>query len=134
MTEQNYNAPIRDVYNIDLNGELTGFLPAGDKLTPRAWLAATLVDRQSQFEAIVDRIDAMVERGGGGKLLIVLPGVRLDIHQGLVLRCGLAHFDEHYDQANGWTYLGRVAWPRGSQSVLPILRKLAEALAFPKTA
>jgi hypothetical protein len=135
MPEQTYHGPIRTVLNIDhFSGELAGFLPAGTKLTPRAWLAATLVDRQPQFEAIVDRIDAMALSSGGGKLLIVVPGIRPDVHQSLVLRCGLAHFSENYDQENGWAYLGRVAWPRGAEGVLPILRKLGEALVFPKNA
>ena len=133
MPEQNFHGPISTVLTIEnFSGELAGFLPAGTKLTPRAWLAATLVDRQAQFEAIVDRIDAMAESSGGGKLLIVVPGIRPDVHQSLVLRCGLAHFDENYDQKNGWAYLGRVAWPRGAEGVMPILRKLGEALVFPK--
>jgi hypothetical protein len=134
MPDQNYHGPINNVVNIDFTGELAGFLPAGTKLTPRAWLAPTLVDREPQFQAIVDHIDAMVASNGGGKLLIVVPGTRPDFHQSLVLRCGLAHFGEYYDQENGWAYLGRVAWPRGAESVLPILRKLGEALTFPKNA
>lgn len=132
MYEQNYNAPIGSVTNIDI-GELTALLPKGAKLTQRTWLAATLVDRQPQFEAIVDRIDAMIDKDGGGKLLIVVRGIRPDIHHGLVLRCGLTHFDEYYDTQNGWNYLGRVPWPRGADSVQSVLRKLGEVLAFPKT-
>jgi hypothetical protein len=133
MYEQNYNAPIESVVNIDI-GELAAFLPKGARLTERAWLAATLVDRSPQFEAIIDRIELMVDKSGGGKLLIVLRGTRPDVHQSLVLRCGRAHFGEYYDTQNGWDYLGRISWPRGAQSVQSILRRLAEALAFPKAA
>jgi hypothetical protein len=134
MPEQNYHGPINSVINVDFGGELAAFLPIGVKLTPRAWLAPTLVDRQPQLGAIVDRIDSMMTAQGGGKLLIVVPGTRPDFHQSLVLRCGLAYFSENYDQQNGWAYLGRVAWPRGAQTILPILRKISEALALPKSA
>jgi hypothetical protein len=131
MYEQTYNAPIGNVINID-TGELVAFVPTGARLTERAWLAATLVNRSPQFEAIVDRIDVMLDKSGGGKLLIVLRGIRPDFHHSLVLRCGRAHFGEYYDTQNGWSYLGRMPWPRGAHSVQSILRKLAEALAFPK--
>jgi hypothetical protein len=131
MYEQTYNAPIGHVTNIDL-GELAAFVPKGARLTERAWLAATLVDRSPQFEAIVGRIESMLDRSGGGKLLVVLRGIRPDVHHTLVLRCGRAHFGEHYDTQNGWSYLGRMPWPRGANSVQAILRKLAEALALPK--
>jgi hypothetical protein len=134
MPEQNFHGPIENVVNIDFSGEFAGYLPSGIRLTQRAWLAPTLVDRQMQFEAIVDRMDAMVNSSGGGKLLIVLRGIRPDFHQSLVLRCGVTHFGEYYDQENGWAYLGRLAWPRGAGAVLSVLRKLGEALAFPKTA
>jgi hypothetical protein len=130
MYSQNYNAPIQSVTNIDL-GEFAGLLTKGTRLTERALLAATLLNRSSQFEAIVDRIESMVDKNGGGKLLIVLRGLRTDIHQSLVLRCGRAHFGENYDQKNGWSYLGRMTWPRGAPSVQSILRKLAQELAFP---
>src|SRR5262249_52975712 len=100
MPEQNYHGPINTVFNVDFSGELAGFLPTATKLTPRAWLAPTLVNRQPQFEAIVERIDAMVASSGGGRLLIVVTGIRPDFHQSLVLRCGLAHFGEYYDQEN----------------------------------
>jgi hypothetical protein len=132
MPEQNYHGPIGNVVNVDFSGELAGFLPTRARLTQRAWLAATLVNRQPQFEAIVDRIDDLVERSGGGKLLIVVRGIRPDVHQSLVLRCGLAHFGEYYDQENGWAYLGRIGWPRGAAAVLSVLRKLADALALPR--
>jgi hypothetical protein len=135
MIEQNFHERVGTVITIEnFSGELAGFLPAEANPPPRAWLAATLVDRQPQFEAIVDRINSMAECNGGGKLLIVVPGIRSDVHQSLVLRCGLAHFDENYDQKNGWTYLGRLTWPRGAESVLPILRKVGDALTFPKSA
>jgi inactive STAND len=134
MPEQNYHAPINTVVNVDISGELAGFFPGSVGLNPRAWLAPTLVDRQPQFEAILERIDSMVETTGGGKLLVVVPGTRSDVHQSLVLRCGMAYFGEYYDQERGWNYLGRVAWPRGAQSVLPILKKIGQALALPKNA
>src|SRR3954467_13717527 len=101
MPDQNYHGPIGNVFNFDLSGELAGFLPVTVRLAQRAWLATTLIDRSPQFEAIVGHIDAMVESSGGGKLLIVLRGIRPDVHQGLVLRCGLTYFGEYYDQENG---------------------------------
>lgn len=133
MPEQNYHAPINTVVNMDVSGDFAGLLSTGLKLTPRAWLAPTLVNREPQVEAIVRRIDAIKKKNGCGKLLIVVPGTRPDLHQGLVLRCGLAHFVEYYDQS-GWDYLGRVPWPRKARAVLPILKKIGEALSFPKDA
>jgi hypothetical protein len=35
----NSSQVLNNVVNIDFTGQLAGFLPAGTKLTPRAWLA-----------------------------------------------------------------------------------------------
>jgi len=134
MPEQNYHGLVQNILNFEnFSGDLVGLLPSGARLPQRAWLAPTLVNREPQIDAILEQMNT-ISSGGGGKLLVVVRGIRPDVHQCLVLRCGLVHFHEYYDLQHGWNFLGRIPWPRGATSVAAVLRKIGDALAFPKTA
>jgi hypothetical protein len=130
--DQTFAGPVNSQFTIEhIHGDIFPFAPMNTKLPEKAWVALTLIDRDPQITAISDRIDEILKTRAGGPLLVILRGVRPDLHQNLVLRCGLVHFARHYAQSTGWTYLGRVPWPRGATSIVHILRKLRDAVGLP---
>lgn len=127
MTTQNYMAPVGNVFNIENNyfgrsaPVVDAQLPPHDKVA----LAPMLVNREQQRDAVLDTI-VTKRAGGGGTVLIVVPGARADMHFAFVLRCAILELTEAGGE--GWAYAGQLPWPERKLSGESLFRGLRDAL------
>lgn len=132
---QTYKGKVGTVNNADtihIHNELGRLGPIGGKISDRALLAPTLIDRGPQLNLLVERLDAMLEKGVTHPLLVIVPGCVDDLHQAFVVRCALIEFISEFGDVGDWKYLKRLTWPEGATSVDQILRDVRDRLGLPK--
>jgi hypothetical protein len=131
---QDYGGPVGTVQNADtihIHNEL-GRLEGGiGNMPDKAILAPTLVDRGLQLNPLLERLEAMLPTGGA--LLVIVPGYAADLHEALVIRCGLVAFVDEFGGNGAWQYLRFLEWPDGAGTIEAILRKVRDHLGLDKT-
>lgn len=136
MPDTNYNQNYGQVGNVYNAQNL--YLPAeavagGQRPIPEeATLAATLVDRVPQRDALIERLEA-ANAAESFALVAVVQGCSPDLHQALVTRCARIELVEQFGGVGAWRYLKRLPWPtEGRGTVMGLLRDIRSKLSLPK--
>lgn len=128
-----FGAPVGTVNAPYMQNVILAGLPgaADPRLSPRARLAATLLDRGPQGAAVRERLQRLRRQRDRAPLLVVLPGCATDCHHAFVARFALHDLRAFLPQEEGLHILSTLPWPGGASDVSAILETVRDRLKLP---